>query len=179
MSDKDVGDVVDLKQYVRDQRDAAVKASMDTIPGSWQRDRTSQRSGTTPRRSRSHDRGRGPVPAAKEARAAPGSRRDVHCKEAVMDRRMLVIGAATIALAVGCGDPNNDASDRAIQAPPEEVEATVTTPRDQGTDRTDAAQRGFGGARDHAAEQAGSLRPRTRTHDATQACGSSLANRCE
>jgi hypothetical protein len=40
MSDKDFGDVVDLKQYVRDQRDAAVKALMDTIPGSWQRDRT-------------------------------------------------------------------------------------------------------------------------------------------
>jgi hypothetical protein len=94
-----------------------------------------------------------------------------------MDRRMLVIGVATIALAVGCGDSNNDASDRAIQAPPEEVEAA--TPKDQGTDRTDAAQRGFGLARDHAAEQAGSLRPQTRTHDATQACGSSLANRCE
>jgi hypothetical protein len=96
-----------------------------------------------------------------------------------MDKRMLAIGAATIALAVGCGDSNNDASERAIQAPPEEVEATVATPRDQGTDRTDAAQRGFGGARDYAAEQAGSLRSQTRTHDATQTCGSSLANRCE
>jgi hypothetical protein len=64
---------------------------------------------------------------------------------------MLAIGAATIALyAVGCGDSNDDASDRAIQAPAVEVEATAEAAPNsgtleggvptEGTDRSDAAQ---------------------------------------
>jgi hypothetical protein len=62
-----------------------------------------------------------------------GRRREAHCKEAVMDRRMLAIGAATIALAaVGCGD-SNDPTDNAAQAAPvtkapaDEVDATTGT----------------------------------------------------
>jgi hypothetical protein len=45
-----------------------------------------------------------------------------------MDRRMLAIGAATIALAaVGCGDSNDPTDNAAQAAPATEVDATVGT----------------------------------------------------
>jgi hypothetical protein len=88
-------------------------------------------------------------------------------KEVEMDRRMLAIGAATIALAaVGCG--SDDASDRAAQGSDVEVEATATpnTPKNGLHGASDAAQRGMGEARDKAAAQFGGR----------AACGASLAN---
>ena len=71
-------------------------------------------------------------------------------KEGQMDRRMLAIGVAIVAFgATACGD-SNDASDRAIQAPEIEVEATAEAApnngtleggvQTEGTDRSDAAQ---------------------------------------
>ena len=89
-----------------------------------------------------------------------------------MDRRMLAIGAAVIALgAAACGDSNTDS---AAQGPDVEVEATAPPNSGMigqdltttvGTDRTDAAQGSSGKATDRT--------------DAAQPCGSSLANRCE
>jgi hypothetical protein len=85
---------------------------------------------------------------------------------------MLAIGAATIALAaVGCGD-SEDASDRAIQAPDVEVEATPNTPKNGMHGASDAAQRGLGLARDKAARNEAIRR-------IYEECGSSLANRCD
>jgi hypothetical protein len=66
------------------------------------------------------ERRRSPVQAGAGRRSRQGDRDG---------QRMLAIGAATIALAaVGCGD-SEDASDRAIQAPDVEVEATPNTPK--------------------------------------------------
>jgi hypothetical protein len=65
-----------------------------------------------------------------------------------MDRRMLAIGAATVALwAIGCGDSNEDPSAAAAQGPDVEQEFGASSgvigepiPSANGTDRTDAAQ---------------------------------------
>ena len=64
-----------------------------------------------------------------------------------MDRRMLTIGAATVALwAIGCGD-SDDATPAAAQGPDVEQEIAPNSgvigqpiPSANGTDRTDAAQ---------------------------------------
>jgi hypothetical protein len=65
-----------------------------------------------------------------------------------MDRRMLTIGAATVALwAIGCGDFNDDETPAAAQGPDVEQELAPNSgvieepiPSANGTDRTDAAQ---------------------------------------
>jgi hypothetical protein len=69
-------------------------------------------------------------------------------KEGQMDRRMLAIGTATVALwAIGCGDSNDDPTPAAAQGPDVEQEyapdsGTIGEPvvSINGTDRTDAAQ---------------------------------------
>ena len=71
-----------------------------------------------------------------------------HPKEGQMDRRMLTIGAATVALwAIGCGDSNDDETPAAAQGPEVEQEFAPNSgvieepiPSANGTDRTDAAQ---------------------------------------
>ena len=65
-----------------------------------------------------------------------------------MDRRMLTIGAATVALwAIGCGDSNDDETPAAAQGPdvgqefaPNSGAIGEPIPSANGTDRTDAAQ---------------------------------------
>ena len=65
-----------------------------------------------------------------------------------MDRRMLTIGAATVALwAIGCGDSNDDETPAAAQGPdvgqefaPNSGVIEEPIPSANGTDRTDAAQ---------------------------------------
>jgi hypothetical protein len=65
-----------------------------------------------------------------------------------MDRRMLAIGAATVALgATGCGDSNDDETPAAAQGPdigqefaPNSGVIEQPIPSANGTDRTDAAQ---------------------------------------
>ena len=89
-----------------------------------------------------------------------------------MDRRMLAIGAVTIAFAVGCGDSDED---KASQLP-EGVEIEATAPPNSGrigepissaggTDRSDAAQ-----------STGASSVTTVRRFEAK--CGSSLADRC-
>jgi hypothetical protein len=73
-----------------------------------------------------------------------------------MDRRMLAIGTATVAVwAIGCGDSNEDPTPAAAQGPDvEQVSAPNSgvigepIPSANGTDRTDAAQ--VRGVRTHA-----------------------------
>jgi hypothetical protein len=65
-----------------------------------------------------------------------------------MDRRMLTIGAAAVALwAIGCGESNDDPTAAAAQGPAVEQELAPNSgvigepiPSANGTDRTDAAQ---------------------------------------